>query len=287
MNHFKQKLGLAAMPMARIMVKTVPPGPMRERVWRWGRWRSRDFVVEANGIEIAGNTLDLIQGYLYWFGVWEPNLTQFIKRRMSESPDRTFVDVGANIGYFTTLVARHYPRSHVVSIEAFPSIVDKLRSNVKRNALTNVRIVAEAVSDVAGTLELYYAGGLNEGGTTSVRGKHKSPGVQVSCRPLPVMLTDDEMATARLVKIDVEGAESRVVEGLAPKLAMLARDVEFIVEISEGSPKCSEFIFDTFDEHGFCAYELDNDYDPHAYLYPCAPSVPKRLYGRPCHHTDA
>ena len=88
-----------------------------------------EFTTQANGFVVAGNTSDLIQGYLYWFGVWEPNLTDFIMRRMSDAPNRVFVDVGANIGYFTTLVAKRHPQSSVVSIEAFPPTVEKLRLN--------------------------------------------------------------------------------------------------------------------------------------------------------------
>jgi len=254
-------------------------------VWRWGQWRSKNFVTTANGIIVAGNTLDMIQGYLYWFGVWEPNLTHFITRRMDEAPDRTFVDVGANIGYFSALVAKRYPRAHVVSIEPFPLIVEKLRSTVERNALTNVRIVAAAASDAPGTLELFYGGNHNEGKTTSLPGKFKAAALAVPCKPLVELLTDREIASARLIKIDVEGAEPRVLMGLAPKLAALPNDVEVVVEIAAGSAD-STFIFDTFIAHGFHAYELENRYDALSYLYPRALSKPRRLKSVPSEQTD-
>lgn len=286
MSAVKQTLSTVAMPIAQAIVRNAPPSHLRELVWRWGQWRSKNFVTHANGVIVAGNTLDMIQGYLYWFGVWEPNLTHFIMRRMNEAPDRTFVDVGANIGYFSTLVAKHHPRANVVSIEPFPSIVEKLRSNVKRNALKNVRIVAAAASDVQGTLELFYAGSHNEGKTTSLRGKFQSAALAVPCKPLAELLTDREMASTRLIKIDVEGAESRVIKGLAPKLAALPKDVEVAIEISADSAEDSTFVFDTFMAHGFHAYELENSYDPLSYLYPPAPSKPRRLRSLPSRQTD-
>lgn len=277
---------MAAMPIAQAIVRNAPPSRLREFAWRWGKWRSKDFVTEFNGIVISGNTLDLIQGYLYWFGVWEPNLTAFITRRMREAPDRTFVDVGANIGYFTALVARLYPQSNVVAIEAFPPTVEKLRSNVRRNALNNVRIIQAAASNAPGRLELFYAGNLNEGGTTSVPGKFKSTAVPVPCELLSNMLTDGEIAAVRLIKIDVEGAESRVIEGLAPILPLLPKDVEVAVEISAGSRESSKFIFDTFTAHRFHAYELENNYEPISYLYPRAPMAPRRLNAIPSKQVD-
>lgn len=286
MSSIKQILSIAAMPIAQVIVRNTPPGRFRELVWRWGKWRSKNFVTNAGGITIAGNTLDLIQGYLYWFGVWEPNLTYFITRRMSETPDRTFVDVGANIGYFSALVAKRYPRANVVSIEAFPQIVEKLRANVERNALTNVRIVATAVSDVQGILDFFYAGSLNEGGTTSRPGKFKSEALEVPCKPLSEILTNRETATVRLIKIDVEGAESRVIKGLVSKLAILPQDVELVVEISGDSSEDSKFIFDTLIAYGFYAYELENSYDPLSYLYPHAPKKPRRLNFIPSKQTD-
>lgn len=286
MSLIKQTLSAVALPVAQAIVRNAPPSRLRELVWRWGQWRSKNFVTDASGILVAGNTLDMIQGYLYWFGVWEPNLTHFITRRMDEAPDRAFVDVGANIGYFSTLVGKRYPRANVVSIEPFPLIVEKLRSNVERNALKNVRIVTAAASDTQGTLELFYAGSHNEGKTTSLRGKFNSVALAVPCKPLAELLTHGELASTRLIKIDVEGAESRVIKGLVPKLAVLPKDVEVVIEISADSPGDSSFIFDTFMAHGFHAYELENSYDPLSYLYPHAPSKPRRLRSIPLRQTD-
>ena len=102
------------MPVLQVIVRNTPPGHLRLLAWRSGHSplvNPVDFVTKANGFVVAGNSNDLIQGYLYWFGIWEPNLTNFILLRMGKAPDRVFVDVGANIGYFTILVAKRYPQS--------------------------------------------------------------------------------------------------------------------------------------------------------------------------------
>ena len=276
----KQLLTRAAMPVLQAIVRQRPPGRVRWLAWRLGHSRivdSVDFVTKANGFIVAGNTNDLIQGYLYWFGVWEPNLTEFISRRMAEAPNRVFVDVGANIGYFSALVAKRYPQSHVVSIEAFPPTVEKLRLNLGRNRLKNVRVVDVAVSDSQGTIEFFYAGPCNEGATTTLKGRFPSTALPVSCKPLPELLTEEELATVRLIKIDVEGAESRVIKGLASILARLPQDCEVIVELAGDSIETSMGIVNTFAAHHFNAYAIENDYHARSYLYPHPPKRPQRL----------
>jgi FkbM family methyltransferase len=290
MNHaFRQLFITAVMPILQAIVRNTPPGRLRLLAWEWGRsslFSSVDFITKANGFFVAGNTSDLIQGYLYWFGVWEPNLTGFIMGRMSEAADRVFVDVGANIGYFSILVAKRYPQSSVVSIEAFPPTAEKLRLNLERNGVKNARVIDIAVSDTQGTVEFFYAGCFNEGATTTVKGRFQSTALPVSCKPLSELLTDEEIAAARLMKIDVEGAELRVINGLVSILPLLPEDCEVIVEISGDSVEGADLIYAAFAAHGFHAYELENDYDPLSYLYPQAPKRPQRLNAIPKQQTD-
>ena len=285
----RQLFTIAAMPVLQAIVRNTPPGHLRLLAWRLGHSplvNPVDFVTKANGFVVAGNTNDLIQGYLYWFGIWEPNLTDFILRRMGEAPDRVFVDVGANIGYFTTLVAKRHPQSSVVSIEAFPPTVEKLRLNLERNGLKNVRLIDVAVSDTQGIVEFFYAGCFNEGATTTVKGRFQSTALPVSCKRLSELLSDEEIAAARLMKIDVEGAELRVVNGLVSILPLLPEDCEVIVEISGDSVEGSGLIHAAFAAHGFHAYELENNYDPLSYLNPQAPRRPQRLSAISTKQTD-
>lgn len=282
----KHKIALAAVPLARVMVKHAPPSRLREWLWHWGHWRAKDFRARAGDVELTGNTRDVIQRYLYWFGVWEPNLTQFVRQRMAATPQRTFVDIGANIGYFSTLVAKSHPNAKVVAIEAYPPTVEKLRRHISRNGLSNVRVVPSAVSDQHGSLNFFFAGTDNEGATTSVPGRFESDVVQVPCSPLTDLLTTIEMDSIRLMKIDVEGAEASVVRGMTGLLARLPADAEVVVEVCADSVEETRYIFDAFGQNGFYPYELDNSYDPLTYLYPSAPQRPRRLRALPTKMTD-
>lgn len=71
------------------------------------------------GIHFRCRLPDFIQMYVYLFGMWEPDLVAFLRRRMR--PGDTFIDVGAHIGYVSALASKLVgPRGTVVAIEASP-----------------------------------------------------------------------------------------------------------------------------------------------------------------------
>ena len=85
------------------------------------------------------------------FGVWEPDLTDFIRRRMADGGH--FVDVGANVGYHSLVAsgANRGPR-HVVAIEASPRIADHLEMHIELNQRDNITVVNKAVADHHGKM---------------------------------------------------------------------------------------------------------------------------------------
>jgi FkbM family methyltransferase len=234
------------------------------------------------GFSISGNTCDLVSQYIYYFGIWEPNLTDYMCRSLK--PGDVFVDVGANIGYFT-LLASGLVHSHgrVVAIEASPKIFTQLSSNLRRNRADNVRAVNLAAADRAAVLRLYHGPATNLGRTTTVGPQGGSFDCVVESLPLADILSCQETEGARLIKIDVEGAEGSVVRGLAPLLVTCRPDLEVVVEISPSrlaiAGTSTLDIFEIFGRSGFHAYKLENDYAASAYLAGGTPSRPTRLSG--------
>jgi hypothetical protein len=66
---------------------------------------SRRKVLTLFGATMEGDTGDFIFKRICLFGLWEPNLTRFISSKVTEG--QTVVGVGANIGYFTLLMANN------------------------------------------------------------------------------------------------------------------------------------------------------------------------------------
>lgn len=257
---------------------------------RWLNPRLREHprraVVEARtGDVFAVDTRDLIQRYLYLFGAWEPHLTGWLRRRLR--PGDGFVDVGANIGVFSVLAARLVgDEGRVVAIEASPDLHRHLVRNVRLNALGNVRALNAAVSDRPRTLTFALASSRNTGANSIV--PYDGPvesSFQARARPLPELLDAAEIATARVIKVDVEGAEGSVVRGLAPVLGALRPDAEITVEVSpERMVRLGDRVDDllaVMRDAGFHVYRLANDYAPGSYppALSGAPRAPVRLRG--------
>jgi FkbM family methyltransferase len=214
-------------------------------------------------------TGDVIQRYLWLFGVWEPNLTAWMRSRLA--PGDLVVDAGAHTGYFTVLASRLVgPSGRVVAIEPSPDFHQALTANVAANGCSNnVRTVNAAVSDAPGRVTFYLERDTNLGGTTAVRPRTVEATFEAAAAPLPTLLSGEELAAARLIKIDVEGGEAAAVRGLVPVLNGLRDDVELVVEVT---PRTLAKQGQTVDEvlgplrsHGFHVYRLPNDYASTSY----------------------
>ncbi|MBD0708995.1 MULTISPECIES: FkbM family methyltransferase [unclassified Streptomyces] len=220
------------------------------------------------GDTVTITTSDVIQRYQYLFGEWEPNLSAFLRDRLR--PGDTFIDVGAHRGAFT-LLASHAVGAHgrVVAIEPHPRFHDNLTTAATTNHRTNIRAVRSAASDTHGTLPLYLEDPANLGHTTAIRPRHVHETVEVPTAPLADLISRAELAAARVIKIDVEGAEAAAIRGLLPALPHLRDDAELVLEVTPRllakQGESAAGILDTLRAHGFHAYTLTNDYDPATY----------------------
>jgi FkbM family methyltransferase len=147
------------------------------------------------------------------------------------------VDVGANTGWFTLLAADAVgPKGRVVAIEASPTNFLRLKENVSNNRLENVRLVNEAAWSSAGFLPLFQGPVSHSGVSTVVPAfaerRHCEWAGRIPARPLPELLSPDEISTLRVLKIDVEGAEREVFLGLEPMLDSVPDDLEIFLELN-------------------------------------------------------
>ncbi|MGW7272230.1 FkbM family methyltransferase [Streptomyces sp. NPDC054864] len=246
-------------------------GPLSARYLNpYLRDHPRQRVVEARfDARFACDSRDLIQRFISLYGVWEPHMTRWLQGRLGAGD--TFVDVGANVGYFAVLGSRLVGSTgRVVAIEASPTFHDRVLQHIGLNDCANVRAVNAAVSDSHQTLTFVLASSNNMGANSIVPydGPAESS-FEMAARPLPEILDEDELSRARVIKIDVEGAEGGVIRGLAPALGELRPDVEIAVEVT---PDRMSQLGDSIDElmetmarHGFHTYRLPTDYRPENY----------------------
>ena len=128
---------------------------------------------------------------------------------------KTVVDIGANRGEFTMAAAAMKPDAKVIAFEPNPAMSAILKADLERNSIENVELNEFALSDRNETLTLHVpyvnAGSASFGG-------FESEGYTIKA---PVRVGDEVLAGAKpdLIKIDVEGFELRVVNGLKDVIA--------------------------------------------------------------------
>lgn len=223
------------------------------------------------GITMMCRLTDFIGCYIWLFGEWEPDLTRFVSSRLSDGD--VFVDVGANIGYYSLLASRYVgPSGRVVAVEASPAIFADLRNNAEADGLCDrIRMVNKAAAANTGTLTVFAGPSHNVGMSTTVPTRGLIAQSTIEALPLDRILTTAEIAAARLIKIDVEGAEPGVLAGMTSLIPLLRPDAEIVVELSpqwwsQPNLRPTE-VLRPFIEGGFNVYTMRNVYSPWRYLW--------------------
>ena len=273
-------------PLLRAYIRYVPVVAGKRSLWNRVvdpllAWLPYKFSASTVfGSKIAGNTRDIHQQYIYYFGVWEPNLTSFIKGRLTKGD--AFIDVGANVGYYSLLASGLVGESgRVVAIEPSPKLFAALCRNLDRNHVHNVRAVNLAASDRKGVVKLFQGTEYHTGLTTICEERGLLFECEIQALPLNDILYPQEIQKARFIKIDVEGAECSVVEGMDRLLCAGRADLEIMVEVDPKllahQGKGPEDVLKIFSKAGFYPYSLENDYSAVNYLPPYSEKRPARL----------
>lgn len=178
---------------------------------------------------------DLVQSSIYVFGAWEPVMTAYLMRILKKGD--IFIDIGANIGYYSAMSALLVGDiGKTFAIEASPSIYEMLQYTISRNNINHVKTFNVAVTDRPCQVPIYIANNRNIGQSTIVDtmigaagGKFES---QVNGLPLDQIIPVEDIINARIIKIDVEGAEWLVLQGMKHLLPKLSAHTEIFIEAS-------------------------------------------------------
>lgn len=150
-------------------------------------------------------------------------------------PGMTFIDAGANIGFFTILGARLVgPEGRVIAVEMMPDTAAILRHHIALNGLTNVTVVEQALSARAGEEVLAHVPRDHAGQASIVAESFRDYAVD-EVRVLTTTLDAITQGIERIdfMKVDLEGAEALAFDGAR---AMLARTDAVIFESRPDDP---------------------------------------------------
>jgi FkbM family methyltransferase len=142
-------------------------------------------------------------------GGYDAPFTAFLRRTLV--PDGVFVDVGANVGLFTVIGALSALHGRVIAYEPVSQLVELLRANVQLNWLTGRVLIRDvAVAERADRRPFAFDVSLQMLGSLAYGEQPNSL--------VDVVSLDDELGhldRIDLVKIDVEGGESAVLDGMS------------------------------------------------------------------------
>lgn len=129
-------------------------------------------------------------------------------------------DVGANTGLYTLFAAKACPDGEVIAFEPYPPNLDLLKQDVARNQLQNVEIVDVALSDSVGNIEFSQPSEDDVGyGSSSIEADESEATIEVPTTTGDQLIADGEIPAPNVIKIDVEGSEPLVLEGLEKALS--------------------------------------------------------------------
>lgn len=178
------------------------------------------------GAKMLVDTRDAaIAPWLVLDGMWEPHVTAWMQTTLQRG--NVFVDVGANVGYFTLLGARLVgPEGRVVAVEAHPELAGLLQRNVVINGAhgyvtTHHRAAWSENTELEFNVREHFAGNssvgrLDEPGRVMLGDTERA--VKVEAVRLDDLL-DGLGRPVDVMKIDVEGAEVHAFTGLERTLA--------------------------------------------------------------------
>jgi FkbM family methyltransferase len=176
------------------------------------------------GYQMKVDLADFIQRSIY-LATYEP--AEVATFRSLLAPGMTFVDVGANVGFFSLLAASAVgPTGRVVAVEPSPYAVDRLREAVAANDLQCVDVVSAGLSERDGTLPLFVPATAGNHTPTMTAAGPDTVRIDVPVTTLDRLLGERSIERVDVLKVDVEGHEPRVFAGGEQALrAGVVRDI--------------------------------------------------------------
>lgn len=181
--------------------------------------QSKEYITStrARGIKlVALDDFDLylyehdwdIGEHLFQTRQYEPQVTAFLKRHLREG--MTFIDVGANIGYFTLLAATLVGSSgRTIAVECNPRNCELIYMSLHRNNFDDVLVYPFALSDTRKLMS--FTSGFSNGVVNELA-EDDDDSVIVPAVTLDSLVQNEPRID--VIKMDIEGSEAKAWQGM-------------------------------------------------------------------------
>ena len=177
-------------------------------------------------IRILTSLSDHIESQVFWQGFQEADEGVILLLKRFLPSDGSFIDVGANIGTFTLVAAHRAVRGQVHAFEPSAHHFARLAHNVELNDFKNVALNRKGLYDQPGEAVLFLpsqTGEMNNSGAaslyTSALEETRQVSEGVSLIRLDDYVREKSIGRVDIIKIDIEGAELKALEGARETIA--------------------------------------------------------------------
>lgn len=177
-------------------------------------------------------------------------------------PGQVFIDGGANFGIYTVVASKIVGDSGTVlsfepSVESFPV----LERNVQLNQFDNVKLFNSALSSEEGTSRLYHIDNAPNSYSLNSDSRPDTTFEEVSTETLDAILLCEDIEKVDFIKLDVEGAEEKVLKGANSLLVQSKPKVLFEMGSRnssniEGDPQGA---WNYLAQFGYCFFMIQSD----------------------------
>jgi len=188
------------------------------------RWILRRPFLEARvsglGLRFKVKTEDVVGRHIYKYQVHEPVLSQFLIDYLKFEPGDIVIDIGANIGWYSLLLARLIPEdADIFAFEPDPLNFELLEHNIRLNGATQITAIQKALAAEDGIQRLYQHDSNNLG-RHSLLHLQDGKAVDVQTTSLDNFWKKNQLGARlpRFIKIDIEGYESVALRGASEVL---------------------------------------------------------------------
>ncbi|MEN6400784.1 MAG: FkbM family methyltransferase [Armatimonadia bacterium] len=239
--------------------------------------RGRVFVADLDqGFRMWLHTDDWVPSEMFFSGTWEDQNTRVVRRILESAC--AFVDVGANIGYYTLLASKVLKHGAVFAYEPMPSTFEWLERNIRLNKCRNVESFPIAVSDQVGetTIHLFASDSFASASQFQAWRSDTVESVRVPTTTLDSHLLPrlPRVPADMLMKVDAEGGEFAIFRG-AEQLLKSVRPIlmfELFPALADAAGWQPEQLLGHLKEYGYEFFIPQSDGTIRPLLYDDIPS---------------
>jgi FkbM family methyltransferase len=195
-----------------------------------------------SGILMNLNSNDFVQEKILRYGSYETNTLSLLRQILKEG--NNFIDVGGHVGQFSLEAAQIVgKKGRVVTVEPNPRNFNYLLNNININKFTTIVPILCAASNIQGIIGMKLPSDDNWGASREASyGEHID--YYALAERLDELLANIGIFHVDVVKIDVEGLEYRVLEGLCDNGDFLPKHIlfEFIPTYIENASKAAHYL---------------------------------------------